>query len=129
MGCLINDTNEFVLGSVCLPPDAVQLVWVTVCGTSAVLEADSMMFGIEMNAGGDNDAYNRDAFGALTKASTSSNFAANDNIFWVFTHNDDADMRDFTGGDCIEIKLKYSAAVDVDCATNVYIKSIKLWFV
>jgi hypothetical protein len=58
--------------------------------------------------------------------SSSSNFAANDVIFWTIVT---AGVLALLGGDSVEVKVLHEAAGNGDCATNAYIRTVEIEYV
>jgi len=58
--------------------------------------------------------------------STSTNFAANDIIYWVVT---DSAVRALTAGDSAHVEVLHEAAGGADCQTDAHFRSIEIDYV
>jgi hypothetical protein len=112
-----------------LPLDVQQVVQFKVAANSIVTEADAMRLEIAAQGGGDNEAYNAEAIAVADKASTSTNFAAGDYIYWLITASDDVDVDDFVGGDHVQFKVLHEAAGGADAATDAVFESVTVEYV
>jgi hypothetical protein len=84
---------------------------------------------ISAQGGGDNEAYNAEAISVVDHPSTSTNFAANDYIYWIVDAGDDADVDDFVGGDHVQFKVLHEAAGGADAATDAVFESVTVEYV
>jgi len=117
-GYEIDLAAEFAIGYSNLPLDLHQVVRWKIYAQSIVLEADGMELLIEGQGGSDNAAFNAQAVSVASEGSVSTNFAANDWIYWQVDPADDVDIDDFAAGDHIQIKVTFAAADGGNCATD-----------
>lgn len=118
MGIDIDIAGKGTLAKIKLPADLQQVVRIKVVGISQVAEADGMRLELDAGAGIDNEAWNSEAI-AVTKTSSTLNFAIGDVIQWVYTSADDVDIGDLAADDFLQLCCYYAAVVGVDCATDL----------
>ena len=128
-GWEIDADTEYAITHGHLPLKVQQVVKWKIWAVALVAEADRMRLEIVGRGGGDNEVYTTESVDIANKASTSSNFAANDVIYWTLTASDDPDIDDFVGGDAIMIKVKHEAAGDGDCATDAAFLCVEIEYV
>jgi hypothetical protein len=128
-GYEIDANAEYAVANQRIPDYVQQVVQLKIQANSIVVEADAMRLEIAGQGGGDNEAYNAETIAIADKASTSTNFAANDQIYWTLTASDDADIDDFVGGDLIAIKVLHEAAGGADCATDAVFVDVLVEYV
>jgi len=127
-GFEIDLAAEYARAYIVLPEQVNTVSEIRIYARSVVLEADAMRLEILINAGADNEAYNAETIAVADKPSTSTNFAANDIIYWTLTSADDADIGDLTRGDSLEIKVLHEAAGGDDCETDAFFRSIEITY-
>lgn len=92
---------------------------------SVVADAEEMHLETVVNGGADNEAYNTHTDTQANLDSTSTNFAADDIIYWII---DSASINALKGGDSVEVKVLHEAAVAPDCATDAFFRAITVEF-
>ena len=127
-GWEIDASAEYAIATGHLPAEVQQVVRWKIWAVALVTEADKMRLEIVGRGGSDSEAYTAESVDVANKASTSSNFAANDIIYWTLTSTDD-DVDDFVGGDAIMIKVLYEDAGDRDCATDAAFLCVEIEYV
>lgn len=125
-GYLIDADTEYARAWLRLPAEVQQVVRMKIYARAVVLSAAAMRLEINANGGADNEPYNTHATAAPNTPSTSTNFAANDVIFWALTV---AGIVALLGGDSVEVKVLHEAAGDGDVATNAYIRTVEIEYV
>jgi hypothetical protein len=128
-GYEIDANAEYAVANGRVPRDCQQSVRLLIQANSIILEAHGMELEIVGQGGGDNEAYNAEAIAVASKGSASTNFAANDQVYWLLTASDDADIDDFVGGDLIAIKVLHEAADGDNCATDAVFVSCTVEYV
>lgn len=112
-----------------LPDDYQELIDLRIWAYSVVAEADAMRLEIVANGGASNEPYNTEGISVVDKASETTNFAADDIIYWELTSSDDADLGHLAAGDSVELKVLHEAAGGADCATDARFRFIELRYV
>lgn len=125
-GFLIDLAAEYARAHAFLDLEVVQVVRMKVYARSVVLEADKMRAEFVIYGGADNQPYNTHDGSVANHPSTSSNFAANDVIYWTIIT---AGVLALLGGDSIEVKVLYEDAGGADCATNAYFRAVTIEYV
>lgn len=125
----IDGAAEYARAYAFLPTGLQEIIRIKIYAMSVVTEADAMRLEIAMNGAADNEAYNTEAISVVDKASTSSNFAANDIIYWIINSSDDSDIADLAGGDSLDIKVLHEAAGGDDCATDARFRTVEIQYV
>lgn len=125
-GFLLDADTEYARAWLRLPAEVQQVVRMKIYARAVVLSAAAMRLEINANGGADNEAYNTHATAAPNTPSTSTNFAADDVIFWTLTA---AGIVALLGGDTVEVKVLHEAAGDSDVATNAYIRTVEIEYV
>jgi parallel beta-helix repeat protein len=125
-GYLVDANTEYARSYLRLPDKVHQVVRMKVYARSVILEADKMRAEFVVYGGADNEAYNTHNGSVANHRSTSSNFAADDVIYWTLTT---AGVLALLGGDSIEIKVLHEAAGNGDCATNGYFRTVEIEYV
>lgn len=125
-GFLLDADTEYTRVWLRLPAEVQQVVRMKIYARAVVLSAAAMRLEINANGGADNEAYNTHAAAAPNTPSTSTNFAADDVIFWTLTS---AEIVALLGGDTVEVKVLHEAAGDGDVATNAYIRTVEIEYV
>ena len=128
-GFLVNSTNggdDFARTYTMLPVEVQQVVRTKVYARSAILEVHAMEADFTIYGAADNEPYTTHNGSAASLASTSTNFAADDVIYWSLTN---AGILALLRKDSVQVKVDY-AAVDVDnCATNAYFRTVEIEYV
>lgn len=120
MGIVVDAANEGALAKVKLPLDLQQVVRIVVWGVShGGAEAHGMQLQVAAGAGGDNEAWNAEDIAVASKTSSTLNFANLENIYWVFTSADDADIGDLAAGDFLQWCCYYAAVSGDNMATDL----------
>ena len=101
-----------------LPSWVQRVIWIRIYARSIVAETHSMALTIAANAGASNEAYNTEAISIADKSSATTNFAADDIVYWEINSGDDADIGHLLGGDSVEFKVVGQALAGDDCATD-----------
>jgi parallel beta-helix repeat protein len=125
----VDAADDFAHGFVTLPSDCVEVISVKVWAMSVVLEADGMALELNIYAGNDNEAVNAHDVSLATQISDSTNFAANDLIYWYVDKSDDADLASFSAGDQVYVVAAYEAASGANCATDARFRSFEIRYV
>jgi len=125
-GFLINGAGDMARTWMRLPDNVHQVVRMNVYARSVVAEADSMRLEFVIYGGADNEVYTTHDGSVANHPSTSSNFAADDVIYWTITT---AGALALTSGDSIEIKILHEDAGGADCATDAYIRTVEIEYV
>jgi hypothetical protein len=128
-GYEIDANAEYAVANARVPDHVQQVVQWRIQANSLVLEADAMRLEIVGQGGGDNEAYNAEAVAVADKPSVSTNFVAGDQIYWLITNSDDADVDDFVGGDLLAVKVLHEAAGGADCATDAVFINVTVDYV
>lgn len=118
VGIEIDAADEIAIAKRTLPLWVKQVVQIKVYAISLLTEADAMRLEILIDAGISNEAYNAEAIAVVNKASATTNFAANDIIYWLLTAADDVDVDDLIGGDHCSIIVRHEIAGNGDCETD-----------
>lgn len=109
-----------------IPPEVQGVLRLRVTARSIVAEADEMHIELTMNGGADNEAYNTHTSNETNLDSVSTNFGADDIIYWDSTH---ASVLALTGGDYVSVLVNYEAAVAPDCATDAHFMAVTVFYV
>ncbi len=125
-GFLIDANTEYARAWLRLPDKVVQVVRMKVYARSVVAEADKMRGEFVVFGGADNEAFNTHNGSVANHPSTSSNFGADDVIFWTLAT---AGVLALLGGDSVEVKVLHEAAGNGDCATNAYLRTVEIEYV
>jgi hypothetical protein len=125
-GFLIDANTEYARAWLRLPDEVLQVVKMKVYARSVVAEADKMRAEFVVFGGADNENYQTHNGSVANHPSTSSNFAADDVIYWTLT---EAGILALLGGDSVEVKVLYEAAGGADCATNAYLRTVEIEYV
>jgi len=104
-------------------------VQIRIKAVSIVLEADAMRLQIDGYGGASNEAEGTETIALANQASTSTNFGANDYIYWLLTASDDADIDDLTRGDTVQIKVQHDAAGGANCETDAVFQTLEIDYV
>lgn len=124
-GYLIDANAELTRAFLFLPGEVQQVRFMKIYARSVVTEADAMRLEINVNGGADNEAYTTHATAAPNTASTSTNFAADDVIYWTLSV---ANILALTAGDSIEVKVLHEVAANGDCETDAYIRTVEIGY-
>ncbi len=124
-GFLLDLDTELARAFLILPDEVQQVRFLKIYARSVILEADKMRLEINVNGGADNEAYTTHQTLAPNTASTSSNFAADDVIYWTLTS---AQILALNAGDSIEVKVLHEVAGNGDCLTNAYIRTVEIGY-
>lgn len=125
-GYEIDAAAEIATAFICLPLHVQQVLRMKIYARSVVTEADTMHMEYWMNGGADNEGYATHASHETNKNSTSSNFAADDVIFWTSTATG---VKALTGGDSVEVKVTHEDAGNGDCETDAFFRTVEFEFV
>ena len=128
-GWEINDTGEYAIALGSMPSNVNEVIRFKIKATTVVTETDKMRLEIVAYGASDNEAYTAETITLADFASTSSNFAANDAIYWSITDLHEADIDDLKMGDQLMIKIIYEAAGGADCDTDAVFLSIEIDYV
>lgn len=122
-GYLIDADTEYARAWLFLNLEAVQVVRIKVYARAAILEADKMRAEFVIYGGADNEAYTTHNGSVANHPSTSSNFAADDVIYWTIT---EAGVLALLGGDSVEVKVLHEAVGDGDIDTQAYFRTVTI---
>jgi len=128
-GWEVDESGEYAIATGDLPLNVQQVVRVKVRGVALVTEADAMRLEINGYGGASNEPFTQETIAVANKASVTSNFTANDYIYWMIDPTDDADIGHLLGGDSVMFKVKHEAAGDGDCATNAAFLCVMIEYV
>ena len=128
-GWEIDDATEYAMALGAFPLEVQQVVRWKIWATTVILEADAMRLEIEGYGGASNEAYTTETVAVADHPSETTNFAANDVIYWLLDATDDADIDDMIGGDQIMIKILHEAAGGADCATDAIFTCVGIEYV
>jgi parallel beta-helix repeat protein len=128
-GWEIDLDTEYAVATIQLPQRLQEIVGFKIAANSIVAETHSMQLEIAAQGGGDNEAYNAETIAVPNASSVSTNFAANDYIYWWVTYGDDADISDLTGGEHLQFKVLHEAAGGDNCATDAVFSSVTVDYV
>jgi len=124
-GYLIDADTELARAFLFLPDEVQQVRFLRIYARAVGASATTMALEINVNGGADNEAYTTHATAAPNTPSTSSNFAANDIIYWTLTS---ADILALSAGDSVEVKVLHEAANAGGVATNAYIRTVEIGY-
>jgi len=122
-GFLIDAAAEFARAFLWLPLGVQQVVRMKVYARAAALSATTMAAEFVIYGAADNEAYTTHNGSVTNHPSTSSNFAADDVIYWTITT---AGVLALLGGDSVEVKVLYNATA---VATNAYFRAVAIEYV
>ena len=97
-----------------------------VSARAVILSAAAMRAEFVVYGGADNEAYNTHDGSIANHPSTSTNFAADDIIYWVLT---EAGILALVGGDSVEIKVLYEDAGNGDVVTDAFFRTVTIEYV
>jgi len=124
-GILVDAANEWGLAQIFMPWEAHTIVKLEISGRSVVAEGDGMLLELRTNAGADNEPSNTHTE-TVTVISTTLNFAANDIIRWLRSSDVITAIK---GGDSLSVRCVHAAAVAPDCATNVDLRNLTVYYI
>jgi len=122
-GFLIDADTEYARAWLRLPPEVQQVVRIKIYARAVAASGTTMALEINVNGGADNEAFNTHATAAPNTPSTSTNFAADDVIYWTLTS---AEIVALVGGDSIEIKVLHEAANAGGVTTDAYLRTVEI---
>jgi parallel beta-helix repeat protein len=125
-GYLIDADTEYARAWLRLPDKVAQVVRMKVYARSVVTEADKMRAEFVVYGAADNENYQTHNGSIANHPSSSSNFAADDVIYWTLTT---AGVLALLGGDSVEVKVIHEAAGNGDCATDGYFRTVEIEYV
>jgi len=118
-GIDIDANDEFAYAHTILPEETQQVIRIKIWAYTNILEADKMRLRIVAHGATDNEAWSGNAIDVANHPSESSNFAANDVIYWLIDSGDDAQIGTLTAQDYMELLVVGEAAGGDDCATDI----------
>jgi len=122
----IDAAGEIAYAFAQIPKDAVKVLAMRIYAYSVVTEADMMELDILVRGATDNEAYGTHTYSTAGVNSTSSNFAANDVIYWEITH---ANIQALTANDSIHIKVTGANAAEDNCATDARFRTVEFIYI
>jgi len=128
-GWEIDLATEYAIALCQLPPELSQIMRIRIRAVSIVAEADGMTLQIDGYGGTSNEAEGQETIAIVNKVSSTTNFAANDYVYWELTAADDADIGHLTGGDRLQLKLQHEAAAGADCQTDAVFQAVEVEYV
>ena len=128
-GWEIDATTEYAIALGVLPVEVNTVLRWKIYATSVILEADAMRLEIEGYGGASDEPYTTETVAVANHPSTTTNFAANDVIYWIVDATDDVDIDDMVGGDQIMIKVLHEIAGGADCATDAIFTCVEIEYV
>lgn len=129
LGWEIDADTEYAITLGHLPLEVQQVVRWKIWATSIVAEADAMRLHVKGYGGASNEAYTTETVDVADHPSTTTNFAANDVIYWVLDSGDDTDIDDMLGGDQVTIKVLHEGVGNGDCATDAVFTCAEIEYV
>ncbi|GAI36220.1 unnamed protein product, partial [marine sediment metagenome] len=124
-GYLIDDATDLARAFLFLPEEVQQVRFLKIYGRAVGASATTMALEINVNGGADNEAYTTHQTLAPDTPSTSSNFDANDVIYWTLTS---ANILALSAGDSVEVKVLHEAANGGGIETNAYIRTVEIGY-
>lgn len=128
-GWEIDLATEYAIALCQLPPELSQIMRIRIRAVSIILEADGMTLQIDGYGGTSNEAEGTETIAVVNKVSSTTNFAANDYVYWELTAADDADIGHLTGGDRLQLKVQHEATVGADIATDAVFQAVEIEYV
>lgn len=125
-GYEIDEAAEFARAWLRLPAEVQQVVRMKIYARAVILSAAAMRLEVNVNGGADNEPFNTHATAAPDTPSTSTNFAADDVIFWTLTS---AQIIALIGGDSVEVKVLHEAAGNGDVITDAFFRTVEFEYV
>jgi len=125
-GILVDGEEDYADTWTMLPVEVQQVVRAKVYARSAATETHAMEADFVIYGAADNEAYNTHDGSAASLASTSTNFAADDVIYWTLTA---AGLLAMLGKDSIQVRIDGAAADGDNCATNAYVRTCEIEYV
>lgn len=112
-----------------LPSWATSIKQIRIYARSMATEAHAMLATFTLNSGASNEAYNTEAISVADKASETTNFDADDIVYWEIDSGDDADLGHLTGGDSAEFKVVGVAAAGDNVGTDAHFRNIEIEYI
>jgi hypothetical protein len=125
-GISVNAAGEIAATWFEMPPDASEIVRITVRSRSNVAEADGMVSDFYINAGAENQPENTHSKHWDDEVSNTTNFAVADIVEWVLT---DTVLGNISAGDSCDFYAFGNVAVAPDAATDTRFRSILVEYV
>lgn len=125
-GYLIDAGGELARAWLRLPEYVQQVMSIKIYARAVVLSAAAMRLEINANGGASNEPFGTHATAQPNTPSVTTNFAANDVIYWQLTV---AGITALLGGDSVEVKVLHEIAGGGDVATNAYLRTVELEYV
>jgi parallel beta-helix repeat protein len=125
-GILVDGEEDYADTWTMLPVEVQQVVRAKVYARSAATETHAMEADFVIYGAADNEAYTTNNGSAASLASTSTNFAADDVIYWTITA---AGLLTMLGKDSIQARVDGAAADGDNCATNAYFRTLEIEYV
>lgn len=98
-------------------------------GLAAPGAGNGMLIDFLMNAGTVDQSFTTENIVVAAKRCNEVNSSVGDVLSWTITSADDADVADLIGYQLFEIKIKYSAVVGSDIATDAVFTSVGIEFI
>lgn len=124
-GVEINAASEAATAYWTLPLNAWQVYGIRIRGKSNVADAEEMHLEIRVYGAADNQPYNTHTATLTNQDSVTTNFAANDNIYWEST---DSAILAWQRGDWGYVHCLYESGVEPDCATDVNLQTLEVLY-
>jgi len=128
-GVDIDANDEFCYVHITLPERLHQVVRIKLWAYSNVIEADAMRLRVVAHGATDNEAWSGNAVDVADHPSESSNFAANDVVYWLVDAGDDAQIGTLAAQDLVELMAVGEVAGGADCATDALFGSWEIEYV
>ncbi|MBA7616092.1 hypothetical protein ES703_23383 [subsurface metagenome] len=122
-GYLVDGDGDIARAYLSLPQEVQVVMKLKIYARAVDESGTTMALEINVNGGASNEAYNTHATAAPNTPTTTSNFAANDVIFWELSS---AQIVALLGGDSIEVKVLHEAANGGGIATNAYLRAVEI---
>jgi len=130
-GWEIDAADEWAIIYGFLPASVRTVLRINIYGVGLALPGagNGMLIDFLMNAGAVDQAFATENISVAGKRSNQVNTGIGDVLSWTITAADDADVADLVGYQLFEAKIKYSAAVGSDIATNAVFTSIGIEYI
>jgi len=128
-GIDIDANGEIAFATITLPNEVQQVIRIKIWAYSNVLEADAMRLQIVAHGATDNEAWNGNPIDVADHPSESSNFAANDVIYWLIDASNDAQVGTLAAQDYVEVLAVGEVAGGADCATDALFGGVEIDYV
>lgn len=122
-GYLIDTIADTARAYLILPLEVQVVIKLKIYARAVDASGTTMALEIKVNGGASNEAYTTHATAAPNTPSITSNFAANDVIYWELTS---AQIVALLGGDSIQVVVLHEAANAGGVVTNAYLRTVEI---